>query len=96
LRGAIIFRGGQTPAAGSVLPHQECLSATGLVSRGDVVSEARFANHLRHGRRNGSLGILDRDPEGGPESRLWAAVVGEHMGEQHACERRDKDGSAGP
>ena len=30
---------------------------------------------LRQGCRNGSMGGRARDPEGGPESRLWAAVV---------------------
>jgi hypothetical protein len=26
------------------------------------------------------MGVLDRDPEGGPESRLWAGVVGRGYG----------------
>jgi hypothetical protein len=52
------------------------LSLTGLVSRvGVVVSGACLVCKLLQGYSNGSKGGRDRDPGGGPESRLWAAVV---------------------
>jgi len=41
----------------------------------EVARATLFEHELRHGCRNGSMGGLDRDQEGGPESRLWAAVV---------------------
>jgi hypothetical protein len=37
-----------------------------------------------------------RSPEGGPESRLWAADTGRGQGEPHAGERPDMDVRAGP
>jgi hypothetical protein len=45
---------------------------------------------LLHGSSNG------RSPEGGPESRLWAAVVERGQGEPHGGERPHTDVWAGP
>ena len=40
-----------------------------------VIGVATFKRNLLQGSSNGTMGVLDRGPRGGPESRLWAAVV---------------------
>jgi hypothetical protein len=64
------IRDGQTPETGSALSRQEGLSATGLVSRVGCYWCRGVRAPLLQGCSNGSLGFLDRDPEGELESRL--------------------------
>jgi hypothetical protein len=55
-----------------------------------------FEHNLPHGCGNGSKGRFVRDPEGGPEARLRAAVVQRGQGEPHAGERHYTDVVTGP
>jgi hypothetical protein len=48
----------------------------------------RHSSVIATGSRNGSKGGLDRDPGGGPESRLWAAVVERVQGSTNSSTRR--------
>lgn len=58
----------RTPEAGSVLAHQEGLSKTGLVSRGDV-TEVQYSSAICHRMWQRRLGA-PRSPEGESEPRL--------------------------
>jgi hypothetical protein len=60
-------------------------------SRVKAIGAALLVRKLLHGTSNGSKGVRDRDPEGGPESRLWAADAGRGQGEPHVGERQYRD-----
>ena len=63
---------------GSALTRQD-----GEVSRVYVTDWARFVI-LATGGGNLSVGVCGRDPEGGPESRLWVAGAGRGHGARTA------------